>query len=268
MIKTSNGWNLFTKNYILGKAKASVLIIHGLAEHCERYAHVAKALNEIGCNVYTFDLRGHGQSTGTAALALSTDEYREDVENVYHTIPKNLPIYILGHSMGGMIALKFLVFRERKDIKGAIFSGAALEVGEDITPITKKMVKILGKIAPSFKTVKLNPESISRDPETVEAYKNDPLIYHGGAKAGLGLALLDTIKELKDQFHLLDKPVLIMHGGDDKITNIKGSEALYNTCKSEDKTLKIWEGAYHEIFNETNKNDVISFMTTWVSHRI
>lgn len=266
MIKSSQGIELFSKNYLIENPKANILIVHGLNEHCLRYGHVAEALNEIGVNVYTFDLRGHGQSQGEKSFVADIDEYREDLENVYRTIPKTLPLFILGHSMGGMIAVKFLLFNE-KAVKGVILSGAALEIGEDITPITQKVVGFLGKIAPKLKTVKLDPTSISRDKDEVEKYVNDPLVSTDAAKAGMGLALLNCIKALKPRFKEFDYPVLIMHGGADKITNIKGSKSLFAQAINSDKTIKIWDGAYHEIFNEINKNEVIDFMTDWIKER-
>ena len=268
MVKTTNGINLFTKNYFVENPKANILIIHGLHEHCLRYAHVAEALNKIGLNVYTFDLRGHGQSEGPKVNIKSMDEYREDVENVYRTVPKNLPIFILGHSMGGLITTDFLLFNEKTDIKGTILSGAALEIGEDISPILQKIVSFLGKIAPNLPTVKVNPKLISRDSDEVDKYIKDPLNYVGGTKAALGSAVIDKIKEVKTSFNAFNYPVLIMHGGTDKITNINGSKALFENAQSTDKTFKEWEGARHEIFNETNKTDVIKVMCDWIENRL
>lgn len=268
MIKSSNNIDLYTKDYLVKNPKANLLIVHGLHEHCERYQHVATHLNSIGVNVYTFDLRGHGKSGGPKNIIKDIDEYRQDVENVYRTIPKDIPFFILGHSMGGLIVFHFLMFQERTDIAGVIFSGAALEVGEDITPLTVKAVKVIGKILPQLKTEKLNPDNITRDKKEVELYKTDPLITRHGAKAGLGLALINAIQDAKTMFKDFNFPVLIMHGGDDKITNPKGSIALYDLCASQDKSLQIWEGAYHEIFNEINKKEVLDFMNLWVEARI
>lgn len=267
MVKSSRGILLHTENYIIKDAKANLLVIHGLNEHCGRYKHVASALNEIGVNVYTFDLRGHGQSQGESSFVNDVDEYREDVENVYRTIPKNIPLFILGHSMGGMIAVKFLLFNEKTQVSGVILSAAALEVGADITPLTQKVVGFLGKLAPKLKTVKLDPTSISRDPLEVEKYVTDPLIQLDGAKAGLALALLTEIKSLKTQFKNFTYPVLIMHGTADKITNPEGSKSLFQQATNKDKTLKLWDDAFHEIFNEINKKEVITFMINWIKER-
>jgi acylglycerol lipase len=268
MLKTTNGVNLYTKNYLTPNAVANVLIVHGLGEHCLRYAHVAKALNDIGTNVYTFDLRGHGQSEGESVLIKNIDEYCEDVENVYKTIPKDKPFFILGHSMGGLITLKFLLFSKPTDIRGVVLTGPAIKEGDDINFVTKTIIQILGKIAPKMQTVKLKPESISRDTNEVQKYITDPMVYSGGTKAGLGLALLNAISDVKTRFENFKYPVLIMHGEADKITNPEGSKELFAKSKSEDKTLKIWNGAFHEIFNETNKTEVIAIMTDWIKARI
>ena len=268
MIRSTGGINLFTKNYLIEKPKARILITHGLAEHCERYAHVAEAFNKIGFDVYTFDLRGHGKSEGPKVFVKNMDEYREDLEVVYNSVPKDLPFFMLGHSMGGLITLMFLMFRERTDVKGVVFSGAALEIGEDITPVTQKVIAFLGKITPILGTVKLDSKILTRDPEEVKKIDNDPLIFHGGTKAGLGLALLNGINDMKTQFKNFNYPVLIMHGGSDKLTNIAGSKALFAQCESKDKTLKIWEEAFHEIFNEINRKEIIDYTAQWLEARI
>ena len=268
MIATTDGISLYTKNYLVPTATASVLIVHGLGEHCERYAHVANALNGIGANVYTFDLRGHGKSEGESVLIKTIDEYRDDVKTVCRTIPTDKPLFIVGHSMGGLIVLHFLLLDQPTTIRGVVLSGPAIKEGTDINFFTKLIVQILGNIAPKLPTVKLKPESISRDATEVQKYISDPLIYIGGTKAGLGLALLKAIEAIKHRFADFAYPVLVMHGEADKITNPEGSKEFYGQCKSQDKTLKIWEGAYHEIFNETNKTEVIATMTDWVKARI
>jgi alpha-beta hydrolase superfamily lysophospholipase len=263
MLKTTDNLSLFVKNYPIQNPKARILLVHGLGEHCLRYTHVAEAFSAIGFEVYTFDLRGHGQSEGERAFVTDIQRYCEDVEAVYQTIPKDLPFYMLGHSMGGLITLKFLVQQPRPDVRGAIFSGAALQAGDDITPFVIFITKLLAKFFPKLQTTKLDPKSISRDAETVKNYASDPLIYHDGLKTGLGMAVLKAFDEVKARFANFDYPVLIMHGGADKITNIKGSKEFYEKAASRDKTFKIWDGAYHEIFNETNRAEVIAFMTNW-----
>jgi acylglycerol lipase len=268
MIKSTNNINLFTKNYLLSNPIANVLIVHGLSEHCLRYAHVAEAFNTVNMAVYTFDLRGHGQSEGARSQVSSIDEFREDVEVVYRTIPKNIPFFILGHSMGGLIVTNFLLFNKCDDVRGAILSGAALEIGIDVSPFLLKMANFLGKYLPNLKTQKLDPKLISTDPIEVKKYATDPLNYLEGMKAGLGSAILKAINSEKLKFINFDYPVLIMHGGADKITNPNGSISLFEKAKSSDKTLKIWEGDFHEIFNEVNKKEVIEMAVNWAVKRV
>jgi acylglycerol lipase len=268
MLTTTDKLKLYTKNYLIDNPKANVLIVHGLGEHCERYAHVASALNGIGASVYTFDLRGHGRSEGEAVFIKSIDQYRQDTETVADTIPKNLPFILIGHSMGGLISLHYLLAKKRTDVTAVVLSGAAIAVGDDVTAFTIGVISFIARFFPKLKTVKLDPKSIARDTDTVEKYTNDPLVYHGGTKAGLAVALLRGINEVKTKFGSFDYPVLIMHGGDDKITNIEGSKQLYTQSQSPDKTLKIWDGAYHEIFNETNRQEVIKTMTNWIEARL
>jgi len=268
MINSLNGIKLHIKNWLITEPKANLLLVHGLGEHSARYEHVAKALNNIGVNVYSFDLRGHGLSEGPRAFVKDIEEYRQDLEIVYRKINKDLPFFMLGHSMGGLIVSHFLLYNERNDVKGVILTGSALEVGDDITPTKQKLIRVLNWISPKLRTVKLDPKRITRDATEVEKYINDPLIFHEAGKAGLGVALLNAIADIKPKFDGFDYPVLIMHGGVDTITNNEGSKALYTNSTSKDKILKIWEGAYHEIFNETNKAEVIEFMINWLKQRI
>jgi acylglycerol lipase len=268
MVKSSKGIKLFTKNYLVKDAKANLLIVHGLHEHCLRYESFANVANHHKINVYTFDLRGHGQSGGDKFLVRDIHEYREDVENMFGTIPSGLPNFILGHSMGGLITVKFLLFRNRSHINGAILSAPALEIGEDVSPLTVKAVSIIGKYFPNLNTKSIKPELMSHDTKEVTKYIKDPLIKISGTKAGTGLALLNAINELKPGMKNFKYPVLIMHGGDDKITNPQGSLNFYNEAQSTDKKVKIWEKAYHEIFHESNKDEITKYCLDWILERI
>lgn len=268
MLQTPDGFSLFTQNNLVENAKAHVLIVHGLGEHCLRYQHVAKALNAKGFNVFAFDLRGHGQSSGERGLITNISEYLEDVKCVKANVPNHLPFFMIGHSMGGLITLQYLLDQSPFPLKGVVLTSAALEVGADITPFKQFVIKLLAFISPKFKTVKLDPTSISRDSNTVQNYINDPLIYHDAGKAGLGVALLSAIKNIKLRFSNLAYPVLLMHGTADTLTNPEGTKALYAQSVSQDKTLKLWEGAYHELFNETNQTEVIDYMTAWINERV
>lgn len=265
MIKTADNLNLFTKNYIIENAKGSLLIVHGLHEHCLRYQHLALEMNKIGLNVYTYDHRGHGQSEGPKVLIKSVDEYRADIEIIYQNIPKNIPFFILGHSMGGLIVTDFVLAQNRTEIKGVILSSPALAIGDDISPLLIKMAGFLGTVLPNLPTQKLDHNLISRDINEVEKCLNDPLMYLGGTKAGLGKALIERIKEVQPKFKNFNYSALIMHGTADQLANPKGSQLIYEEASSINKTIKYWEGAYHELFNETNKAEVIEYTKNWIN---
>jgi alpha-beta hydrolase superfamily lysophospholipase len=268
MIDTIDGLKLHTKNWLIAEPKANLLLVHGLGEHSARYEHVAKALNKIGISVYSFDLRGHGLSEGARTFIKDIKEYRQDLETIIPVMASELPLYILGHSMGGLIVSDFLLQENKNNVKGVILTGPALEVGEEISAFKQLLIRVLNWISPQLKTVKLDPKSISRDSAEVEKYIADPLISKEAGRAGMGVALLNAIADVKTKFNQFDYPMLLMHGGEDVITNPEGSKSLMTQSPSKDKTLKIWDEAYHEIFNETNKEEVIDFMINWLKKRI
>jgi alpha-beta hydrolase superfamily lysophospholipase len=259
---------LYQKNYIASHPRAAILLIHGLHEHCERYHELGELFQTNEISVYTFDLRGHGKSEGEKHFISSVDEYVEDVKMVFADIPKNLPLYVLGHSMGGLIAVNFLLANKDHKISGLILSGAALKPGKDITPFKEKLVRWLAVFFPKLKTVPVKPELVSRDKNEVNKYKNDPMIPLHGAKAGLGVALLNSMDNIKDRFSEISIPTLIMHGEADQLTDPDGSKIFFNNVGSQDKTLQIWPGCYHEIFNEINKSDILDYTLKWVEQRI
>jgi acylglycerol lipase len=259
---------LYRKNYLIPESRASVLIIHGLHEHCERYSAMAEKLNEAGIDVYTFDLRGHGQSKGDRFFVQSIDEYVEDVSTILSQMPMTKPVFLLGHSMGGLVAVHFLLKRGQNSFHGLILSGAGLKPGKDITPFKAKLVRFIARFLPKMNTVPVKPPLVSRDKVEVQKYIDDPLIALHGAKAGLGVALLDAIEELNDRRTNITIPALIMHGAEDQITDPEGSKKFFQEISSTDKTLKIWDGCYHEIFNELNRDEIIAYTADWINQKL
>ena len=260
--------HLHQNHHLSNEPKATLLLIHGLHEHSGRYNQMGELFSNHGINVYTFDLRGHGKSEGERHFVSSVDEYVNDVEQVLEKIPNDLPIFILGHSMGGLIAVNFLLQSNYSGVSGLILSGAALKPGKDITPFKAMLVKWVARFFPRLKTLPVKPELISRDPAEVEKYMNDPFIPLYGAKAGLGVALLNAMERVKERYNQITMPALIMHGSDDQLTDPEGSKIFYEKVGSKDKTLQIWDGCYHEIFNEINKQEILSFTLDWIEKRI
>lgn len=252
--------------------KAAVLLIHGLGEHSGRYAHLAKKMNENGIAVYTFDGRGHGKSSlpKPTAYIENLEDYAKDVDALFKkmkTYAKDVPCFIYGHSMGGGIAV-YHALAYQLEATGVLLSGAALLPGDDISPLLIKMSSFLSRVAPKLPAVKLDSSHLSHDPEVAVKYKADPLIYSKGIPARTGAELLKMIKFIGSRVEEFNFPVLIMHAGEDHLTNIEGSKMLYEKASSADKTLKIYEGFYHEIINEVEKEKVMDDMIAWINERL
>jgi acylglycerol lipase len=246
--------------------KAAVAIVHGLAEHSSRYAHVAEHLARGGYAVDTFDLRGHGRSEGRRAFIRSFDEFLADLDLFLARVRsrhRRTPVFLLGHSMGGGITPLFVITR-KPDISGLILSAGALKISDDISPLLIRMSGIVGRILPKLPTIKLDSSAISRDPEVVKHYDNDPLNYRGGTPARTGAEIVRATRRIQAQMEAITLPLLILHGTADRLTDIEGSKQLYARAASSDKTLKLYDGLYHEILNEPEKARVLEDIVQWL----
>ncbi|MBN2179336.1 MAG: lysophospholipase [Deltaproteobacteria bacterium] len=268
MFEAADGFQLFERWWVPeGETKAVVVIVHGLAEHSGRYSHVAKRLNEDGYAVYTFDLRLHGRSGGAKAFVKSFDDYLADLDvflaRVREKEPQK-PLFLLGHSMGGTISALFAITR-KPDIRGLLLSAAALKMGDDISPILISLSGIIGSILPKLPTVKLDSGAISKDPEVIKKYDTDPLNYRGGTPARTGAEIVRATRIIQERMEEINVPILIMHGTADRLANIEGSKELNERARSADKTLKLYEGLYHEILNEPEKEEVMDDIIEWMN---
>lgn len=269
---TRDGEELYLQAWIPDDFKAAVLIVHGLAEHSGRYAHVAEFLTENGYAVYTFDGRGHGKSVDGPPDAFypSIDDYTDDVADLYGKMKQHAagkPCFIFGHSMGGCIT-SYYEITQNPDTAGILLSGPAVIVGDDISPFLIRVSKLLSRIAPKMATTVLDGSSISRDPIEVEKYNNDPLNYRGGIRARVGAEMLKAINTITEKTAQFKNPVLIMHGTADRIASPAGSQNLYDGASSTDKTLKLYDGLFHELVNEPEKEMVMNDMLAWMEARL
>lgn len=249
-----------------GDPRAVVAIVHGYAEHSGRYQHLAAFLNSRGYAVEAFDLRGHGQSSGRRVYVSSFSEYLSDVARFLRAVHERhpgKPIFLLGHSMGGGIATLFVIAR-RPQIAGLILSGPALRFRSAPTGLRMRGLRLLGKVAPTYSLAPLPAAAISRDPAVVEAYENDPLVYRGGMRLGHGAASMRALQRVQLDMEEIEVPLLVMHGSADRLTSPEGSEELVERARSTDKTLKIYDGLYHEIFNEPEQESVMQDLAEWL----
>ncbi len=267
---TADNFDIFEQTWSCKEAKGVVLITHGVAEHSGRYAHVAQSLVDAGYTVVGFDLRGHGKSSGKRNYINSFQDYLNDLQEVLgrtqHNYP-NLPLFLLGHSMGGGIVSLFTIERNPQ-VKGVLLSAASVKVSDDISPFLQKVSGLISAILPKLPVIKLASTDISKDPAVVEAYDSDPLNYRGGILARTGAELLNATKTITARSKAIDLPILIMHGSADKLADVSGSKMLYANVSSSDKTLKIYEGLYHEILNEPEQDEVKSDIINWLNAHI
>jgi len=269
--QAQDGLRLFEQSwYPENSARAVVLLVHGLAEHSSRYEHVAQYLTANSMAIETFDLRGHGQSDGERVYINSFGEYLQDLDIFCKQVQERcsgLPLFIYGHSMGATISTLYVI-NHNPEIKGLVLSGVTIRFGQDVSPALIKIGAILGKYAPRMKTTKLDANSISRDPQIIKQYDQDPLNYRGKIPARTGWELLQAMRRIEQQMSALTQPILIMHGSGDKLSNPESSQELYEGVQSADKTLKIYDGFYHEIHNDPEQKQVLEDITNWILARL
>ena len=254
----------------VAETKAVLVIVHGIAEHSGRYAYVANYMGGHGYAVATFDLRGHGHSEGDRAYVRSFDEYLSDLDQFLARVREQEPgkaIFLLGHSMGGTIIALFAITRQ-PDLGGLILSAAAIKLSEDISPLLVRLSPIIGRIAPKLPTIKLDSALMSRDPQVVQKYDSDPLVYRGGTLARTGAELTAAMRRIQANIEAIKLPLLIVHGTDDGLANVEGSKELYARAGSSDKTLKLYEGFYHEVLNDPEKARVFDDIVQWLEAHV
>jgi acylglycerol lipase len=250
--------------------KAILLVVHGLAEHIGRYQNLVDYFVPRGYAIYGFDLRGHGKSPGWKGYADRFTDYIDDVKLFFDKVRRENPankIFIVGHSMGGLIAASYAI-QYQADMAGLVLSGPTLKVGTSISPVTIVLARLLSVLVPKMGVAVLDASAISRDKAVVDAYIGDPLVYRGKTSARLGAELLNTIRRIPVLMERITLPLLVMYGGDDRISNPSGSKILHQKAGSKDKTLKVYDGLYHEIFNEPEHEKVMADMETWLTARV
>jgi alpha-beta hydrolase superfamily lysophospholipase len=250
--------------------KAVLLVVHGLGEHCGRYMNVVNHFVPLGYAVYGLDHIGHGKSEGTREFVESFDDFTDTLAIFYNMITEwqaNKSIFLFGHSMGGTIAAYYLLDHQA-DFKGAILSALLVKVGDSVSQVTITMSKVLSRVAPKMGVVALDVNSISRDPEVVEAYINDPLVCHGKTTARIAAELLSAMQRITAEAGKITLPILIVQGAEDNLVDPAGAQMLYDKASSADKTLKIYDELYHEVFNEPERDLVLKDVEDWLEIQI
>ncbi len=250
--------------------KAILLLVHGAGEHSGRYLHVAEFFVEQGLAVLALDHRGHGHSDGKPGHIDVFDDYLVDLAVFHNEVERRfpgVPIFLLGHSLGGLIACNYLLQQQDRFV-GCILSGELIK--SDLQPgwMQRGVIRLLALVAPRLGVMQLDASGVSRDAEEVKKYVEDPLVLHGKASARMVRELFAGMATLQADAAGITLPMLMLHGDADVLTSPDGSRYLHQHISSTDKTLTIYPGLYHEILNEPERQDVLDQILSWCEARL
>ncbi|MFL5782264.1 MAG: alpha/beta hydrolase [Thermoleophilaceae bacterium] len=252
-----------------GEPRAMFVLAHGASEHGGRYTWVAERLVQRGFALYAGDHRGHGRSSGPRALVDRMDNVVEDLDRVVEMAQAAHPgvkTVLLGHSMGGAVAIAYAI--EHQDRLDLLVLSAPLAVLEAASPVERAAARVLSSIAPRMGVVAIDSEGVSRDPAVVRDYDSDPLNYHGKLPARSVQELTDALKKFPDGLATLSLPLLTMHGTADSLTLPAGSGLVIEHAGSDDKSIIRYDGLYHELLNEPERQKVLDDIVAWVEARL
>jgi acylglycerol lipase len=267
--KGLGGLNIFVRSWRpQGKARGVVVIVHGFNSHSGQYLWVAGQLVASGLSVYALDHRGRGKSDGDRFYIENVADYVSDLETLVtmaSSRESGLPVFMLGHSAGGVISCIYTL-EHQAVLAGLICESFAYRV--PAPDFALSVIKGLSHIAPHAHVLRLKNEDFSRDPKVVQSMNEDPLIANEVQPTQTVAAMVRADERLKKEFPLITLPVFILHGTQDKATKPSGSQFFYDTAGSRDKTLKLYEGHFHDLLNDIDKELVMADIRDWIAARI
>ena len=250
--------------------RAVLLIVHGLAEHSGRYMNVVNHFVPLGYAVYGIDYLGHGKSDGPRVYVKEFNDYIDTLSVYVDMVRKwqpGKPSFLLGHSMGALVSAIFLLDHQ-DELTGAILSGPSVKAPSNTSPITIGMVRFLSILLPKIGVLQLEAKGVSRDPAVVQAYVIDPLVYTRKTTARLAHEILKAMQRVTAEASKITLPVLIVQGSADRLVDPDSARMLHDTVGSVDKTIKIYDGLYHEVFNEPEHDQVLGDVEAWLEARL
>ena len=249
-------------------AKAVVVVVHGHGGHSGIFTRLVEYLVDRDYIIYSFDLRGHGRSPGQRGYINCWAEYRADLAaflQLVRTQESQLPLFLIGQSMGGTIALDYLL-KESPQIQGLVLMSPAL--GLNVSPWKLLIGRMLSGIRPHFALdAGIDLSTGSRDPEVVAAYAQDTL-RHSQGTARLATELLKTIDWVNAHADELQLPLLVLHGGSDRVTPLASSRAFVERVTIADKKLREYPDSYHELHNDLNYLEVLADINDWLEKHL
>jgi len=250
-----------------GAPRDHLVLAHGYAEHLGRYRAVAEFFTSVGYAVHALDHRGHGKSGGTRAVIDSFANADADIDRLVDMVRADSGlsrIKLVGHSMGGSLALNYALNHPEK-LSGLVLSGPA--IGGGLPKLQAWLLAVISKIAPALGMIQLDADAVSRDPQVVAAYKADPLVFHGKVPARTAREMMHAVTTYPPRVGAMTMPCLLMHGSADTLVLASDAQPVFEAIASPDKTVRIFDGLYHEIFNEPERLEVLGIVKDWLNAR-
>jgi acylglycerol lipase len=265
------GLDLYAQAWLPDHHVRSVIVVaHGLGEHSGRYAGLAEALVGAGHAVYAHDHRGHGRSPGARA---NIDRFEHLVSDFGAFAGRaarqhpDAPVFLLGHSMGGAVAFA-TALRLPGAARGVVLSAPALAAADTGSRMRQRLARVLSAIAPNTGVWRIEASAISRDPAVVRAYAADPLVHHGSVPARTVVELLDAMRGFVAKAPALRLPTLVLHGTRDALVPVEATRPVYQALDAQKRTIKYYEGLFHEVFNEPERAQVVADVLHWLDARL
>lgn len=250
--------------------RAGVVLVHGLGEHVGRYDALATRMVRAGYAVHGYDQRGHGYAQGPRAQVRRFEDLIGDLAQFVATVRAwhpEAPLVLFGHSMGGVVAVRALqTDAVRADL--LVLSSPALRDGNDVPGWVRAVVARLAEPFPGLPTVRIDAGALSRDPAEVEAYRQDPAVFHGPVKARLGTQMTKHGALAIAEAARLRVPLLIVHGKDDRVARPGASGELHRALHGGDATLELYDDGPHELFHDPLRDQVTADVLAWLGDRL
>lgn len=265
----AGGVSIFATSWLPdGVPRDHLVLAHGYAEHLGRYRAVAEFFTAAGYAVHALDHRGHGKSGGVRAVIDSFANADADIDQLVDRVRAESglnQIKLIGHSMGGSLALNYALNHPEK-LSGLVLSGPA--IGGGLPKVQALLLGIISKIAPALGMIQLDADAVSRDPQIVADYKADPLVFLGKVPARTAREMMHAITTYPSRVGAMQMPCLLMHGGADSLVRAEDAQPVFAAIASRDKTVRIFDGLYHEIFNEPERLEVLGIVKAWLDARL
>ena len=265
----ADGLEVFTRSWTPDfDARAFVVVVHGVHEHSGRHAGLASELMRHGVAVRALDLRGHGHSPGERGQVEAFGDYLLDLEPVVQSALEDAagrPVFLMGHSMGGLVVATRTVEVGTEGLAGIVLSSPALSV--DSPAVLRRLAPWVARRFPSLPVTRVDLSRLSRDPTVARTFREDPLTLTQGIRARLGHEILRAIEAVRERPDAFDVPLLVFHGTADVVTNPDGSRWLAEHAATDDVTLRLYDGFYHETMHDLERDRVLEDVAGWLTSR-